>query len=59
VESPAGKDDAYVYDRMIRALVLSGFGDYETAASAALEDAAVFLFLGNTVDEKVNKWLNK
>jgi len=39
--------------------VIAGFGDYQTAANADILEAAVFLFLGNDVNKRVDDWLNK
>lgn len=42
---------------MIRSLVINGFGSYEVAARADLIDAAIFLYLANDVDARVERFL--
>ena len=50
-------DDPYVWDRLIRLLVIHGYGDYDAAANADLVDAAAFLYLGEDKFTRVRKWL--
>jgi hypothetical protein len=49
--------DEFFWDRFIKALVLNGFGDYETAANADLVDAAVFLFLSRDIRSVNRNWI--
>ena len=48
---------SYPWDRMIRTLVKEGFGDYYQAAEADIVDAAIFLLLRDTVEDRVERWL--
>lgn len=50
--------DPYQWDRLIRTLVLAGFGNYEAAANASLVDAAAFLFLADDKHARIMRWLN-
>lgn len=47
----------YPWDRFLRTLVLEGFGSYCEAAEANIVDAAIFLILRDTVEDRINKWL--
>ena len=52
------EEDKYFWERFIRRLVLSGFGDYETAANADLVRAAVFLYLASDKKARVRAFLD-
>lgn len=56
---PVSEDDAYAWDRFIYRLVKAGFGDYETAASAEIVEAAVFLLMRNSKEQRIMEWLNQ
>lgn len=37
---------------------MAGYGDYEAAANSDIVEAAVFLYLSNSVDERVRDYIN-
>jgi len=47
----------FYWDRLIRDLVLAGYGDYEAAANADMIDAAVFLLLGDDRISRAHKFV--
>lgn len=54
----AVEPDKYFWDRLMRTLIIAGYGDHEKVAGAELVAAATFLYLGDDVDERLKRHLN-
>jgi hypothetical protein len=50
--------DKYFWDRLMRTLIVAGYGNYQKVEEADLVAAATFLYLADDVDERLRRHLS-